>query len=1429
MASKGSCFLGVDVGSVSVNTVVMNSSREILEEHYTRTRGQPLLTAYRVLEEILSRISPSNLLGVSLTGGGGKLIAELLGAAFENEIVAQSKSIECFYPQVKTIIEMGGEDSKLITLDLDGKSVKISDFAMNSVCAAGTGSFLDQQAHRLGLSVEEFGQLALKSKNPPRIAGRCSVFAKTDMIHLQQVATPDYDIVAGLCLAVARNFKGTLGRGKSFVKPVSFQGGVAANLGMRRAFLEVLELSEDELIIPQRFASMGAIGASLLALENASFINNFQGLEKLDDYISSLSHNNINIKGLGPLTPFRKIKEVTPHASPFSSTGGEKTRAYLGVDVGSISTNVVVIDDHNRVLSKRYLMTAGRPLEAIKRGLKEVGEEVGDKIQVVAVGTTGSGRYLAGDFIGADVIKNEITAQATAAIDIDPKVDTIFEIGGQDSKYISLSNGAIIDFEMNKVCAAGTGSFLEEQAEKLGISIKDEFSDLALAAPCPASLGERCTVFMESDLVHHQQQGMDKDNLVAGLSYSIVLNYLNKVVGDRAVGNHIFFQGGTAFNLGVVAAFEKILGKQITVPRNHDVTGAIGAAILAREEKERGKSNFKGFDLSKRNYEITSFECKRCPNRCEIKRLKVERERPLLYGSRCERFEVNRKKKKVNQFPDLFAERDCLLHQASQENDLFSEETPQIGIPQCMFYHELLPFFNTFFNKLGFKVILSDNTHKGIIHGGVEGVVSETCFPVKVAHGHVLNLIEKGITKIFFPSIIDMERIHPEVDRSQVCPYVQALPYTLKAAFDFGRLGVELISPVLYFGGEREKVIKELRLVGKKLGKRSGMAKQAIEAAFDAQNQFYDSLKKRGKEVLRQLKENQRAMVIVSRPYNGCDAGINLNLPQKIADLGVLAIPMDYLPLEQSNLVSEWQEMYWKYGQRILSTAHFIKSHPSLHAIYLTNFGCGPDSFISHFFKEKLKDIPYLTIEIDEHSSDVGIITRLEAYLDSLKNNRKKSVRITTKKSVAKALSNKKRRLYIPNMTDHSYAVAAAFEACGLQATVLPESDEETLRWGRKLTSGRECYPCILTTGDMIKMTQRPEFDPDRAAFFMASGGGPCRFGLYNRFHRLVLNEMGFPQVPVFAPDQDGCLYRELGEVGKGFSRLAWKGIVSVDLLQKRLREVRPYEINPGESEKVYQYYLERVCQAIREREGNSLSLKKAGVAFNNIEVNGKGRKPIIGIVGEIYIRSNKFSNEDLIGNIERLGGEVWLPPIAEWILYTNYTSKRRSLRTGNYRDFLSTFLTNEVQKVVEHRLTKDFTNSLKMHSEPATEEIIQKATPYLHPSFEGEAILSIGKAVDFALKGASGLINAMPFTCMPGTIVDAVLKRCREDHDNMPLLTIAYDGQKEGNTKSRLEAFIYQVRQYQENFSGRRPFAKLRTGSRRLPGYNIKKITERT
>ena len=887
-------YLGIDVGSVSVNTIIMNDRQEVLEEHYTRLKGQPLQTVQKILEEILQRIPLEQFHSLSFTGIGGKLLSDLLGGNFVNEIIAQARAVQHFYPQVRTIIDIGGEDSKLILIEEEGGRLKISDFSMNTLCAAGTGSFLDQQASRLGLTIEEFGQLALKSTNPPRIAGRCSVFAKSDMIHLQQIATPDYDIVAGLCYALARNFKSNIGKGKTFVKPVSFQGGVAANVGMRRAFLDVLELSDRDLIIPKYFTSMGAIGAVLVTQESQEIKKGWRGLNRLYQYLQDHQEEQAPLKTLC-LSSHHLVKRQ--EVGPSLNASGEKIEAYLGLDVGSISTNLVVIDREKRVLSKRYLMTAGRPIEAVRIGLQEIGEEIGDRVEIKGVATTGSGRYLTADFVGADLVRNEITAQATAAIHIDPSVDTIFEIGGQDSKYISLENGVVIDFDMNKVCAAGTGSFLEEQAEKLDISIKEEFGALALCAEEPVRMGERCTVFIESDLVHHQQRGAKKDDLIAGLSYSIVQNYLNRVVGAGRIGDRIFFQGGTAFNRGVVAAFENVLDKKIIVPENHDVTGAIGVAILAMEERTWDHSGFKGFDLSKRHYEQSSFECKGCPNLCLIRKVSVEGEKPLFYGSRCEKYDVI-KRTKGSDVPDLFEEREKMLFASYEGEEHLSPNAPEVGIPRILYFHEMFPFWKAFFTELGYRVVLSDATNRELIRKGVENVVAETCFPIKVSHGHVLNLLEKGVKRIFLPSIVNLKTFHPEIPTNTACPYAQAFPYAVPSSIDFKKREAEILQPILHFGFGQDHLEKELVDFGRTLHRGSKNVKKALKKAERFQALFYQSLLNRGKEILDQVGPNDKVMVIVGRPYNSCDSGVNLEIPKKLRDLGVLPVPMDFLPLD---------------------------------------------------------------------------------------------------------------------------------------------------------------------------------------------------------------------------------------------------------------------------------------------------------------------------------------------------------------------------------------------------------------------------------------------------------------------------------------------------------------------------------------------------
>ncbi len=1395
--------LGLDLGSVSLNSVVLSEDGDILEDRYTRTTGLPMETALSVLSDILERYPVDKFKAVGVTGSGGKRLATLLGGCFVNEIISQAKAMERLHPDVKSVIEIGGEDSKLILLEYDknlGATV-IKDFAMNTICAAGTGSFLDQQASRLEVSIEEFGEMSLKSENPPRIAGRCSVFAKTDMIHLQQEATPDYDIVAGLCFAMARNFKSNIAKGKQFTKPISFQGGVAANKGMVRAFEEVLELGKGELIIPKHFASMGAIGAALTTVAQGIELERPLSLDALEEHIGAHAALEEGLEKL-ELEESRRYKHRRNKAI-HKPDGSGKIKAYLGIDVGSLSTNVVAIDEQRRVLSRRYLMTAGRPIEAVRQGLEEVGGEIADLVEVCGVCTTGSGRYLTGDFVGADVVRNEITCQARGAVAIDPTVDTVFEIGGQDSKYISLENGAVVDFEMNKVCAAGTGSFLEEQAEKLGINIKEQFGEIALEAPRPVRLGERCTVFMESDLVHHQQKGADRDDLVAGLSYSIVYNYLNKVVQTKRVGSNIFFQGGPAANDGVVAAFEKVTGKEITVPEHHDVTGAIGAAIIALESNRGKKSTFKGFDLSRKKYEITSFECTDCPNMCEIRKVTVEGEEPLYYGSRCEKYERRKRKSKGEGLLDLFAEREKLLHKLFVEPDKgVRADSRKIGVPRMLLFHELYPLWHAFLKHLGFEIVLSSKTNKKIIHSGIEWVPAETCFPAKVAHGHIENLMHKEIDYIFLPSVINMSQRNPYIEQSFACPYAQTIPYIASAAFDFEKRGIKVLKPYVYLARGKSDVVDTLRDMGRELGKSPGQIKKAVAAGLQAQSMFYKTCQARGKEILAGLGENDRIFVIVSRPYNGCDNGVNLELPKKLRDLGALAMPMDFLPLDTVNLSKEWENMYWRYGQKIMSAAEIIRKDKRLFAIYITNFGCGPDSFISHFFREAMRGKPYLQIEIDEHSADVGAITRCEAFLDSIEHAQVKEVQeevviVDDSNRLEAAAGGVTRKLYIPNMTPHAHAFASAFTRSGVPAEVLPESDGKTLVYGRKFTSGKECYPCIVTTGDMVRKCKEDDFDPGRSAFFMPSGTGPCRFGQYNRLQRLVLKDLGMEDVPIISPNQGRQFYDEMGRVAKGFDRLAWRGLLAVDFLERLTRERRPYEKNKGECDKLFWEGVEDVCQAITG-DGNVFDvLERWKNRMLKVEIEADDSKPLIGIVGEVFVRCNRFSNDNIVAEVEHLGGEAWLPPFTEWILYTNFTRKRANLKGKDYKSYIVTVIKDRIQKKDEHAMQGIFRGAVRKLEEPTTEDVLKLANPYVHDSFEGEAGLSVGKAIDFVKHGASGVINVMPFTCMPGTVVTGVMKRVRRDLDNVPFLTMAYDGLEQTNTLTRLEAFMYQAHQY--------------------------------
>ncbi len=1348
--------VGIDIGSVSLKLAEFQNGN-LIRTVYVNHKGSP----YNLLLDMLKKQRSIDRL--VLTGGLVEPLTNILGALRINEVEATATGVVHYHPDVRSIIEIGGEDSKLINVD-----GAIKDFASNTICAAGTGIFLDQQARRLCYNIEDLGDVALQSKSPARIAGRCSVFAKSDMIHLQQIGTKPDDLIAGLCLSLARNFKSVIAKGKDIKTPVAFVGGVAANNGMIRAFLDVLEMPDKDLIIPKHYNCIGAIGAVLTA-RKSPLQTTYRGHDKLQQWLAQPKL----VKRLPPLNGKKRAVHLISSEPPLS-----RTKAFLGVDVGSISTNLVVIDGKGNLLGRKYLWTKGRPIDVVLQGLAELKAEIGDMIEIAAAGTTGSGRYLIGEFIGADIIKNEISAQARAALEIDPDVDTIFEIGGQDSKFISLQNKTIVDFEMNKVCAAGTGSFLEEQAQILGVNL-DEFGDLALQAKSPINLGERCTVFINSEVVHHQKDISERENLLAGLGYSIVYNYLNRVVSGKRVGDNIFFQGGVAANKAVVSAFEEVLNKELTVPRNYDVTGAIGIALIVRDENIQN-TKFKGLNLAAKSYSSGSFTCQDCSNECEINEIKIEGEEAIHYGGRCGKYEEKEKQSK-HDLPDLFKMR----------NDIFFKmddiEGIEIGIPRSLIMYELFPFFYEFLKELGFKPILSEPTTRKAIECGAELSVADTCLPVKIALGQIQSLLDRNITKLFLPSVITMPPQDEIFPRSYVCPYVQSIPYFTRAIFDDN---IEIYSPYLHFDRGTDGVEESLIEFGKQFYKSKSDVKKAIKQAYDRWADVQQQIKELGKRTLEQIQDI--AFVVCSRPYNGYDLGMNLNLPKKLRDLGVLAIPIDFLDLDYKSIKGDFHNMYWHYGQRILSAAEMLSKDDRLFPVYLSNFACGPDSFLTKFFKEKLGKKPFLLMEIDEHSGDAGFITRSEAFYDSIKGAAKtgKSRTISPRSEVRKG-----RKIYVPYMCDGARALASAMKYSGIDAEVLPPPDEESVNIGRKFTSGRECIPAIITAGDMVKKINSPGFVPEQSGFFMAQGSGPCRFGQYYKLHRLILDDLGLRDVPIYAPSQGPSLFDDLGPMGLKFLTSAWDGICAIDALEAKKWMTRPYEETPGKTDAIYDRALDEISKLIESGKSVIPFLKNVRKEFEAIEVDHV-KKPRIGIVGEIYVRSQPFSNNFVIKRLEELGCEVALPSIGEWFFYTNYTRVRNCGWFKQYRRMLFTKLFDRYQK---YRQKKIFKN-LGLTPETSVTKLLDHANRYIHSTLEGEAVMTIGKTVDFIKENFSGVVNVMPFTCMPGNTVTTIYKKVKEDYPDFPLFNLSLDGLDHSVDAMRLETFVTQAKNYQDS-----------------------------
>ncbi|MFO8183969.1 MAG: CoA activase, partial [Candidatus Aegiribacteria sp.] len=557
--------------------------------------------------------------------------------------------------------------------------------------------------------------------------------------------------------------------------------------------------------------------------------------------------------------------------------------------------------------------------------------------------------------------------------------------------------------------------------------------------------------------------------------------------------------------------------------------------------------------------------------------------------------------------------------------------------------------------------------------------------------------------------------------------------------------------------------------------------------------EFSDSLLELGGRALNGIEPGQPAFVIISRPYNGSDPAVNAELPGKLAKLGPDVIPTDFLRLPMERAAPIHDNMYWQYGQRILAAALAIREDPRLNGIYITNFGCGPDSFIQHEVAGIMEDKPMLTIEIDEHAADAGIITRCEAFMDAISGRRDHGTSPFTSRLGNRGMGIDGRTVWVPWLGDATPVAVAAARKHGVRAMVMPPTDRKSVALGRSVTTGKECYPAIITAGNMLSVLQRE--NPDSCAFFMGTASGPCRFGQYCSYHRTLLDRMGYSGVPIItATSSDSYTsVRELSSIGFQVDML--KAAIAGDTLKKALCRVRPYERERGCADSVMRRSLERVAAAMERGDSLLPDLETAAAEFAALPVNEEPR-PLVLMFGEIYVRNDPFAHSNTDRRIEELGGEVLYTPLMEWFEYVNYSFMSRSREKRRMINMLKGYSRMKVMERLRNSMEKPFRSTLEDRPGPEPEEIMKAARPYMKENIGGEAILSIGAPLALSRKRLiDGAVNIFPFTCLPGTVVTAVSKKVRKEHRGLPWLNLAFDGQEDTDNEARLQAFMYQVR----------------------------------
>ena len=1440
--------LGLDIGSTTVKAVLTDrASGRVLFRRYQRHHAEQRRTLCSLLEAVCEKFSGLPM-RIAVCGSGGRPLADQMGACYVQEVVANGAAVRALYPEARTAVELGGQDAKVIFFreEKDG-SLSTSDMRMNGSCAGGTGAFIDEIAALLRVPSDQFEALAAQGRQVYSISGRCGVFAKTDIQTLLNQGASRADIALSAFHAIAKQTIGGLAQGLEMTPPVIFEGGpLTYNPTLVRVFAQRLGLAEEQIIRPDHADTIVALGAALamdelypLPTGRAAPMTPDEALARLRAAAPAAAESAHSAERYFASAAEQEAWQAAhrlPDLDAPALTAGQALRVYIGVDAGSTTGKLVLLDEDERVVDRFYANNRGDPIEVIRHGLQELYKKytaMGVKLEVLGLGTTGYGEVMLSKAFGGDYHTVETVAHAAAACHYVPGVTFLLDIGGQDMKAIWVKDGVVTNMLLNEACSSGCGSFLEEFAAGLGIPV-DGIAAAAFRAKDPAELGSRCTVFMNSSIITEQKNGRTPDDIMAGLCRSIIKNVFTKVVripNTDVLGDTIVVQGGTFKNDAVLRALEQYLGRSVTRAPYPGEMGAIGAALLTKRQAEangRPASRFIGFEaLEGFAYTQTQNEpCPFCQNHCSRTVIRFAGGESFVTGNRCERGEilgdprdkavqarVRQTDQAIRNVPNLFALREKLLFADYDAPALAPARGVTIGIPRVLSFWETMPFWNAFWRSLGFRVQLSGKSTRPLYEEGLAAVTSDTvCFPAKLVHGHLRDLARRKVDRIFMPSITTVQPESSAATSESMCAVVKGYPIVIRNSDDpERRWGIPFDAPLFHWHRHADRDRQLAEYMAATFGIDGALTRRAIAAGDAAQASFAEQLQAAGREVLDRCRaEGRYAVVLASRPYQN-DALVNHALPELLVSLGIPVLTNDSLPgVNEVDLSRSRLDIVNNYHARMLASAILAARDDCLEYVQIVSFGCGHDAYLSDEITRLMHEISGkspLILKLDESDAQGSLRIRVRSFIETAGIRRARGLRAEVRPlpdpyPVKFTRADVKERVVLVPNTSHAFCrvMSAAFAAQRLRAVPLEIGREEAIRLGKQYVHNDICFPAQIVIGEILAALRSGRYDPDRTAVAMAKYIGDCRLTHYTALLRKALDDAGFGQVPILTNDD-----KDSHRIHPGFRmnlasslNLAFS-LPMIDVMEELLRKMRPYETTPGAAERAFEAGMDAIVEGMTARgiPGLKKGFERAIALMKQVEYDRSSPRPTVLIVGEYLLNFHPGANHDIEKYLEANGFEIIEARMTDVIRKT-YFYMDAQIREYHIQKPLGEKLwyrTADEAFNAAHALTDAIAQSHPLYRRAARmQDIVAASDPIIHHTFDaGEGVLIPAEILHHAREGCRSFIILQPFGCLPNHVVGrGVAKRLKELYPDAQILPLDYDPDVSfANLENRLQMLI--------------------------------------